>query len=405
MDPKPLAPRLTPVVLSGATAFFGLYATQPLLPFLARTFQASTFEVSLTVTAGTLGVALAAPIVGRLADRVGRKRVVVSAAFALGAASFLAATSSSLWQLIAWRFVQGLFTPGVFAVTIAYIHEQWPPSRAGAATAAYVSGTVVGGFAGRVIAGVVAADVTWRTAFVALGALTLAAAWYLAARLPADRRHALAPREASRVTAVLDLLRNPQLASAYAVGFGVLFSLVAMFTYVTFLLAAPPFGFSTIELGSVFVVYLVGAAITPFVGPVIDRHGHRRGMAVAAAFGIAGALLTLAGNLPAILAGLATCATGVFIAQATATSHVASAARQDRGLAVGLYATCYYVGGSAGGSLPALFWARWGWPACVLLVVAVQFALAVVSMTWRADLRDRRPTEPAEANRGSEWYH
>jgi MFS family permease len=404
VNPKPSAPRLTPVVLSGATAFLGLYATQPLLPFLARTFQASTLEVSLTVTAGTLGVALAAPVVGRLADRVGRKRVIVAAAFALATASLLAATSASLWQLIGWRFLQGVFTPGVFAVTIAYIHEQWPSSRAGAATAAYVSGTVVGGFAGRVIAGVFAADVTWRTSFVALGVLTLAAAWYLGARLPADRPHARAPREASRFTAVLDLLRNPQLTSAYAVGFGVLFSLVAMFTYVTFLLAAPPYGFSTIELGSVFVVYLVGAAITPFVGPIIDRHGHRRGIVVAAGLGIAGALLTLAGNLPAILAGLATCATGVFIAQAAATSHVASAARQDRGLAVGLYATCYYVGGSAGGSLPALFWARWGWPACVLLVVAVQAAIAIVSIPWRTDLRDRLPGNPADANRRPEWY-
>ena len=105
-------------------------------------------------------------------------------------------------------------------------------------------------------------------------------------------------------------------------------------------------------------------------------------MAVAAASGTAGALLTLAGGLPVILVGLTLCATGVFIAQAAASSFVGAAATTDRGLAVGLYATCYYVGGSVGGSLPALFWARWGWPACVLLVVAVQLALAVVSMTF-----------------------
>jgi MFS family permease len=366
--------------MSGATAFLGLYATQPLLPFLARTFQATTLEVSLTVTAGTLGVALAAPVVGRLADRVGRKRVIVGAALALAAATLLSATSTSLRQLIAWRFVQGLFTPGVFAVTIAYIHEQWPPSRAGAATAAYVSGTVVGGFGGRLIAGVVAADATWRTSFLVIGALTLVAAWVLGARLPADRRATLAPSGHSRLDAIAGALRNRQLASAYGVGFGVLFSLVAMFTYVTFLLAAPPYSFTTVELGSVFVVYLVGAAITPVVGPIIDRHGHRRGMAVATAFGVAGALLTLTGSLPAILVGLATCATGVFIAQAAATSHVAVSAERDRGLAVGLYATCYYIGGSVGGSLPALFWARWGWTACVILVVAVQLAIAVVSI-------------------------
>jgi len=374
-------------VLAGATAFLDLYATQPLLPFLARTFEATTLEVSLTITAGTLGVALAAPIVGRFADRVGRKSVIVGAAVGLAAATFLAATSTSLWQLIAWRFVQGVFTPGVFAITIAYIHEQWPPSRAGAATAAYVSGTVIGGFGGRLIAGVVAADASWRTSFLVLGAINLAAAWLLSAKLPPDQRSALAPHEHSRIGAVLGLLRNPQLVSAYIVGFGVLFSLVAMFTYVTFLLAAPPHLFSTVALGSVFFVYLVGAIITPFVGPVIDRHGHRFGMLVAATFAIGGALLTLGENLPIILVGLAACSTGVFIAQAAASSYVGAAAVRDRGLAVGLYATFYYFGGSAGGSLPALFWARWGWTACVLLVVAVQISIAIVSMVFWSDRR------------------
>ncbi len=382
--PTPSAPppSLAPVILAGAAAFLDLYATQPLLPFLARSFHATPFDVSLTLTAGTFGVAVAAPAAGRLADRVGRKRVIVGAAFALAAATLLAATATSLWQLVAWRFVQGLFTPGVFAVTIAYIHEQWPPSSAGAATAGYVSGTVVGGFSGRLIAGIVVADANWRAAFLVLGAINVAAACLIAARLPADARAGRARAGHSRLQAVLGLVGNPQLASAYAAGFGVLFSLVAMFTYVTFLLAAPPYSLNTVALGSVFFVYLIGAAITPLVGPVIDRHGHRRGMAVAVAFGIAGALTTLAGRLPIILAGLALCSTGVFIAQAAASSFVGAAASRDRGLAVGLYATFYYVGGSVGGSLPALFWARWGWPGCVFMVVAVQMALAVVSMTF-----------------------
>jgi MFS transporter, YNFM family, putative membrane transport protein len=388
------------VVLAGATAFLDLYATQPLLPFLARTFGASKLEVSLTLTAGTLGVALAAPVAGRFADRVGRKRVIVGAAFALAAASFLAATSTSLWQLIAWRFLQGVFTPGVFAVTIAYIHEQWPPARAGAATAAYVSGTVLGGFGGRVIAGLCAADVSWRTSFVVLGALISGAAWLLLAKLPADEDPGPSQAGESRTGSMTALFRNPQLVSAFVVGFGVLFSLVALFTYVTFLLAAPPYRLSTVELGSVFFVYLVGAAITPVVGQVIDRYGHRYGIGVAVAFGVAGAALTLGQHLALVLAGLAISATGVFLAQAAASSYVGSAAVRDRGLAVGLYATFYYVGGSAGASIPALFWDLWGWPACVLLVIAVQLALAVVSMVfWRRERQgagaSSRPEKPA----------
>ena len=149
-------PRTFPIVLAGFTAFLDLYATQPLLPLLMRVFGATHVAVSLTVTACTMAVALGAPVVGRLADLVGRKRVIVGSALALAVATALASTSTSLAQLIGWRFVQGLFTPGVFAITIAYIHEEWPSSHAGRATSAYVSGTVVGGFCGRAIAGLVA---------------------------------------------------------------------------------------------------------------------------------------------------------------------------------------------------------------------------------------------------------
>ena len=69
-----------PVVLAGVAAFLDLYSTQPLLPLLARTFHASTFTVGLTVTAPTVAVAISAPFIGRLADRLGLRRVIVGSA-------------------------------------------------------------------------------------------------------------------------------------------------------------------------------------------------------------------------------------------------------------------------------------------------------------------------------------
>ena len=42
-------------------------------------------------------------------------------------------------------------TPGVFAIAMAYIHHEWPPTHVGRATTAYISGTVLGGFTGRAL--------------------------------------------------------------------------------------------------------------------------------------------------------------------------------------------------------------------------------------------------------------
>src|SRR5262249_21630296 len=161
-----------PVVLAGVAAFLDLYSTQPLLPLLRDTFGASTLEAGLTITAPTIAVALFAPFIGRLADRLGLRRMIVMSAWALTVATALAAPSHRLQQLIVWRFVQGISTPGIFASTVAYIHEVWPPTHAGRATAAYMTGTIVGGFTGRAVSGLMAADATWQMAFVALAILT-----------------------------------------------------------------------------------------------------------------------------------------------------------------------------------------------------------------------------------------
>jgi YNFM family putative membrane transporter len=383
-------PRTFPIVLAGFTAFLDLYATQPLLPLLMRVFGATHVAVSLTVTASTLAVALGAPVVGRLADLVGRKRVIVGSALALAVATALAATSTSLSQLIGWRFVQGLFTPGIFATTIAYIHEEWPSSHAGRATSAYVSGTVVGGFCGRVLTGLVAGAAGWPAAFVVLAGLNFGAALALAVWLPRERAAVTPSGQGGLGHRLIRLFQNRQLVATDAVGFCVLFTQVAMFTYVTFHLGAPPYGLSTAALGWLFVVYLVGAAATALAGRSIDRRGHRACLGFGMAVGTAGALLTLVSWLPAIVAGLALTATGVFVSQATASSYIGAVTAQDRGLAVGLYALFYYAGGSLGGVLPALFWDAGGWSACVALVAAVQIAtVALALMFWR----DERPIE------------
>lgn len=376
-------PSLIPVVLAGFTAFLSLYATQPLLPLFQSVFGASHFAVSLTVTATTAAVALAAPLVGRLADSWSKPRVMVSAAFTLAGATILASTARTLNQVIAWRFLQGLVTPGVFAVAVAYIHDRWQPSRAGRATAAYVTGTVVGGFVGRATSGVAASLFGWRASFIAVGAMSLMCATIVSSGLRREQVHPVPAGGQARRRSLAAHLTSRELTGAYAAGFCVLFTQIAMFTYVTFHLAGPPFGLSTAALGWLFAVYLAGAVITPVSGRWIDVYGHRAGLVSAIAIGVTGSLLTLAGTLWLVVSGLALVSSGVFIAQAAANSYVGTVATHDRGLAVGLYAMFYYVGGSAGGALPALFWTSGGWPACVALVVAVQLATATIGLlSW-----------------------
>ncbi len=373
--------RIAAVVVAGYCAFLQLYATQPLLPMLTGVFHAGREAVNLTVAMASLGVAISAPFAGILADRIGRRKVIVWSAFLLALTGLATATAASLTQLIAWRFLQGVFTPGVFAVTVAYINDEWRDAGAGRVVAAYISGTVSGGFSSRILAGLVAAHGPWPRVFLVLGGLNLVLAVVIAMWLPADTPR---PKTAQRGSwkAAAAHLANRQLLATFLVGFCVLFSLVGVFTYMTFHLAAPPYSLLPGALGSIFFVYLAGVVVTPLAGRSIDRFGHRVTLAAAIAVSIGGVALTLAGPLWMVALGLAVCCTGVFSAQASASAFIGTAADQNRGLAVGLYATFYYLGGSAGAAAPGPFYSWGGWPACAAFIAAVQVVTILIALLY-----------------------
>jgi len=144
------------VALCGVCAFLELYCTQPLLPLLTHLFHASKTGVGMTVSAATLGVALSAPFFGALTERLPRKRVIVISLIGVALPTLLAATSTTLAQLIFWRFLQGITIPGIVAVVVTYIGEEWPSNRVALIMSFYVSGTALGGFVGRISSGILA---------------------------------------------------------------------------------------------------------------------------------------------------------------------------------------------------------------------------------------------------------
>lgn len=372
------------VVIAGFCVFLQLYAPQPMLVLFQQYFGASEAQVSLIISAAALAVAAAAPFVGMLADTLGRKRVIVPCLFILALSTLGCALAGSLPALLAWRFVGGICTPGVIAVTLAYISEELPHRRSGSVTALYVTGTVMGGLTGRISAAFVAQHFSWRWSFVLLAVLTLAGAIGAWAFLPRSRQFVRQSNWHEGMAAMAGHLRNPRLLATYLCGFNVLFCHVGLFTYLNFYLAAPPFLFSTSALGLVFVVYALGIVVTPWAGRMIDRTGHRAQALLAVGLVVAGAVLTLILHPVAIIAGIAVASSGVFVMQAAASSHIGRAAKGARSAASGLYVACYYLGGSCGATALVIPWHRAGWPAVVGAVVAVQVVSLVAAWLFFA---------------------
>jgi predicted MFS family arabinose efflux permease len=380
----PVDSRRVAIAFAAAGAFLHLYAPQAVLPLMAREFGVGAAEASTVITAGTLAVAATAPFTGAMSDVLGRKRVIVTAMVLLLIPATMSALAPTLEQLIFWRFMHGLLLPPIFAVTVAYIGDEWPPGEANGVFGLYASASAVGGFFGRFIPGMLTDYVGWRGGFLALAACTAVCLVVVALLLPPEKHFVRASNLAASGRQMLAHLRNPRLLATYAVGFGVLFNLIGTFTYLTFHLAAPPFNRSPAFLGSIFVVYLVGSVFALWTGRAIAWFGRRTFVLGVLGIWALGLLVTLYPSDTAIVAGLVICSTCGILTQASSTSFVAITAKTGTSAAVGLYVTSFYVGGTFGGYLPGLAYEAGGWPLSLsLIIVMIAIQALVVATAWK----------------------
>jgi len=387
--PLPSSPRsLRPIVwLIGFFAFLNVYSIQAVIPLLMEDFHATAAEAGSTVGATVLAVALLSPFVGMFSDAVGRKAVLAGAILLLTLPTGAIYFADGIHTVVVLRFLQGLAIPGITVVLMAYIGEEFDGSETARMMSAYISGAVLGGFAGRMIAGHAGEWFGWRGAFALLAVLNLIGVAATVWGLPPSRRFRPNRHLGSALAVLGRHLRNPSLLAACAVGFCVLFSLIGTFTYVSVHLASPPFALSTSGLANVFCVYLLGVVATPMGGRALHRFGYQKVLMASVAMAMAGVAFTLIPTLTAVIAGLAACACGIFFAQAAAISFIADRVDEGRSLASGLYNLAYYGGGAVGAGICGRAYMAGGWPATVATIAGVQaLAIIVAGFGWR-----RRP--------------
>jgi len=370
------------VCAAGFVTFVNMWCTQAILPVLAAAFHVAQARTGLTVTAPLIATASMAPVIGAISDRFGRKKFICAAAFLLAIPAVLAAQAQSLEALVACRFLQGLMLPFIFTITIAYIGEETAGPVTVRLAGTYTSGAIFGGFSGRLITGVMTSAFGWRPAFFTIAALSFAMALVIFLLLPKEKNFKPLYGIGRALHSFPLHLSNKRLLATYTVGFGVLFSLVAVFTFINFRLAAAPYLLGPAALGAIFVVYLGGVVMSPIAARLASRFGRRPVMAVTAVVIGLGLGLTLLAPLWTIEAGLLLVSSAIFIQQTLATGFVGVAAREGKSTAVGLYVTFYYVGGSAGGLVPAGLWHEYGWPGCVAIVGVVQAVMLLVALRF-----------------------
>lgn len=392
--PVALASRATGALAAGTVAAYAaMYVTQPLLPLLSAEFGVAPATAGLSVSAVVLAIAAGSFLAGPLSDALGRKAVMVGSLALLVAPTLACAAAATFPQLVLLRAAQGLLIPGVTAVAVAWAGDHYAPGRLRTAVGVVIAASVTGGLLGRVLSGVVASQAGWRAAFVVSAGVTAAGALGMARELPGGGSRGAPWRGA--FGGMLRHLGDRRLLGGFALAFCLFFAFIAVFTYLPYRLAAPPFRLSTDAIAAAYLVYVAGIVVSPAAGRLATRLSPvtliQGGLAVSAA----GVAITLSGSLAMLVAGLLVLVVGMFTAQAIGPSYVNENAREAKGGANALYLAAYYLGGTLGSWLPGHAWQRWGWPgvAAASLVALAAASIAVGVLCREAGGPTGRPSQ------------
>jgi AAHS family 4-hydroxybenzoate transporter-like MFS transporter len=178
-------------------------------PAISQEWKLARGALGPTFGAGLFGVMLGAMLLAPLADRVGRRRVIIYSCVAFGIGTLATVWVGSLTQLLVLRFLTGLGLGGALPNAISLASEYAPRERRATVVTFVGSGISLGAIGSGMAAANLIAPYGWRAVFVVGGALPLALAASLWGRLPESLRFAaLVPARRSEARRLLEKL-NP----------------------------------------------------------------------------------------------------------------------------------------------------------------------------------------------------
>jgi len=398
MKGRALSPLLV-LIMAVATgiAVGANYYAQSLLPTIARAFGVSSARAGFIVTTAQLGYGLGLLLIVPLGDLVERRGLVVGMSLLTAAGLAVTASAPSMTLVLAGTALTGLFSV-VAQLLVPFAATLAEPEQRGKVVGTVMSGLFLGILAARILAGALANLGSWRTIYWVGCAAMIVTAAVLRRALP--RYHEPLGLSYPRLMrSVLVLFREePVLRLRALLGATVFGSFAVLWTSLSFLLAAPPYGYSAGTIGLFGLVGMAGALAASGAGRMGDRgHGGR-----VTGWGLGLLLLSWAvlacgtRSLAALLAGIVLldlAAQAIHISNQGAIYRIRPEARNR--LTAG-YMTSYFIGGAVCSLLSASAYSYARWLGVTVVGGTVSAAgLGVWAVAcWRSPKSPQSPRSP-----------
>src|SRR6266567_3147743 len=126
---------------------------------------ATLTEVGWVITAYAIGNVIIVPMTSWLSQQFGRRNYFAASVIIFTICSFLCGNATNIWELVAFRFVQGLGGGALLVTSQTIITESYPIEKRGMAQAIYGLGVIVGPTLGPPLGGYIVTNFSWPYIF------------------------------------------------------------------------------------------------------------------------------------------------------------------------------------------------------------------------------------------------
>lgn len=382
-DPLPVL-AIASLALAAMASGISMRVTDALLPRLAGEFSVSLGEASQVITAFAVAYGLAQLVFGPLGDRYGKYRVIALACAASACTSVLCALAPSHAALMGARLLAGMTAAAVIPLSMAWIGDTVPYAQRQPVLARFLIGQILGFATGVWIGGYAAEHLDWRTPFYGIAAFFLFAALVL----QAVRR--TLPAQAVRAAAAQGNAATRMVGEFAAVGASPWARAVLTTVFLEGAVLYGPFAFVASHLhlrfglpmstvGLLVMFFALGGLAFALLSQLLVRHLGEQAMVRGGAGLMAASLLAVAHGLQWwwAIPACTLMGAGFYMMHNTLQLNATQMAPQRRGAAVAAFASCFFLGQSAGVGVAGLLVGRAGTSA-----VISSGALAMLAVAW-----------------------